>query len=80
MNIVPRKNSKEIDLDKETEKNKQLENLEKYKTALKKVQFINEIRNGLGDEIKVNPGSIKFIKKPWYKRLGLFLKKIFTKF
>ena len=26
--------------------------VEKYKTALKKAQFVNEIKNGLGEEIK----------------------------
>jgi hypothetical protein len=61
-------------------KNEQYKNLERYKTALKKVQFINEIKGELGNEIKHNPGGVKFIKKPWYKKLGLFLKKIFTKF
>jgi hypothetical protein len=70
----------QTNIEKELEKNKQLEHIEKYKTALKKAQFINEIKNGLGNEIKVNPSKIRFIKKPWHKRLGLFLKKIFTKF
>jgi hypothetical protein len=36
--------------------------VEKYKTALKKIQFINEVKNGLGDEIKKNPKP-KVIKK-----------------
>lgn len=56
------------------------ENLLKYQTALKKVQFIKEIRSGLGAEIKQTKGKINIIKKPWYKKLGLFLKKLFTKF
>ena len=54
--------------------------LEKLKTAVKKVKFINEIKNGLGSEIKKNPNQITIIKKPWYKKLGLFFRKIFTKF
>lgn len=62
---------------------KQAENemlLEKYKTALKKTQFINEIKSGLGKEIKSNPGKVKIIKKTWYQKLLSVLKKIFTKF
>ena len=54
--------------------------LEKYKTALKKAQFIQEIKSGLGAEIKNNPNKITIIKKPWYIKLGNVLKKIFTKF
>lgn len=53
---------------------------EKLKTNLKKAQFIQEIKSGLGSEIKKNPNQITIIKKPWYKKLGLFLRKIFTKF
>jgi hypothetical protein len=62
---------------------KQAENeilLEKYKTALKKTQLINELKSGLGNEIKKNPGKAKIIKKPWYKKILAGLKKIFTKF
>jgi len=62
---------------------KQAENemlLEKYKTALKKTQFINEIKSGLGKEIKSNPSKVKIIKKTWYQKLLSVLKKIFTKF
>lgn len=54
--------------------------LDKYKTALKKVQFINEIKNGLGSEIKENPNQIKIIKKTRIEKFKIFLKKIFTKF
>ena len=54
--------------------------LEKHKTHLKKSEFIREIKNGLGNEIKSNPNAIKVIKKPWYKRLKMFLAKIFTRF
>jgi hypothetical protein len=62
---------------------KQAENeilLEKYKTALKKTQLINELKSGLGNEIKKNPGKAKIIKKPWYKKFLIGFKKIFTKF
>jgi len=53
---------------------------EKYKTALKKVQFANDIKNGLGTEIKANPNKATFIKHSWFKRFLMGLKKIFTKF
>lgn len=54
--------------------------VEKYKTALKKNQFLNELKNGLGAEIKKNPGRAKIIKKPWYTKLLITLRKLFTKF
>jgi hypothetical protein len=54
--------------------------VEKYKTALKKNQFINELKSGLGTEIKKNPGKAKIIKKTWLERLMITLKKLFTKF
>ena len=54
--------------------------LDKYKTAMKKVQFINEIKDGLGGKIKENPNQIKIIKKTRIEKLKIFLKKIFTKF
>lgn len=56
------------------------ENLvEKYKTALKKVQLVNEIKNGLGEEIKKNPRP-KIIKKSLSSKIITVIKKIFTKF
>lgn len=54
--------------------------VEKYKTALKKNQFINELKSGLGEEIKKNPSKAKIIKKTWGERFMLGLKKIFTRF
>ena len=54
--------------------------VEKYKTALKKVQFVNEIKTGLGKDIKKNPGKAKIIKKTRYQKFMLALKNIFTKF
>jgi hypothetical protein len=56
------------------------ENLvEKYKTALKKAQLVNEIKNGLGEEIKKNPRP-KIIKKSLSSKIITVIKKIFTKF
>jgi hypothetical protein len=53
--------------------------VEKYKTALKKAQFVNEVKNGLGEEIKKNPKP-KVVKKNLIARIALTIKKLFTKF
>jgi len=53
---------------------------DKYKTALKKAQLINEIKSGLGEQIKKNPNKAKIIKKSWFERFIFNIKKIFTKF
>ena len=53
---------------------------DKYLTALRKTQFVNELKAGLGDEIKKNPRTVKIIREPWYKRFVSQLKKFFTKF
>ena len=52
----------------------------KFTTAMAKAKFVNEIKQGLGSEIKKDPRSVKIIKKPWTTRLKLWLTKIFTKF
>ncbi len=73
--------TKKIDrISDEIQKTENLNNIEKYKTALKKVQFINEIKNGLGAELKENPRGVKVYKKSWLEKLTSTLKKIFTKF
>jgi hypothetical protein len=54
--------------------------VEKYKTALKKTQFINDLKHGLGVEIKNNPGKARIIKKPFSVRLINWLQRIFNKF
>jgi hypothetical protein len=54
--------------------------MNKYQTALKKGQFINELKDGLGNEIKINGGKVKVIQKSWYEKLKIYLAKIFTKF
>lgn len=51
-----------------------------YKTSLAKTHFINEIKNGLGDEIKSNGSKIKIIKPSIWKKMGNIIKKIFTGF
>ena len=42
--------------------------------------LINELKTGLGEEIKKNPGKAKIIKKTRIQKFALWLKKIFTKF
>lgn len=54
--------------------------LQQYVTDLKKKQFIDEIKNGLGQKIKENPNNFTIIKKTWKQKFMIFLKKIFTKF
>lgn len=53
--------------------------VEKYKTALKKAEFVNEIKNGLGEEIKKNPKP-KLVKRSCFYKITSMIKKIFTKF
>jgi hypothetical protein len=48
-------------------------------TNLKKRAFINEIKCGLGDDIKKNPNKVK-IEKQTKKKLSNFFKNLFTKF
>lgn len=51
--------------------------LDKLKTELKKENFIKEIKNGLGDHIKVNGGKLKKIKRSFFKRTWEKVLKIF---
>lgn len=51
--------------------------LDNLKTELKKENFIREIKNGLGDHIKVNGGKVKKIKKSFFKRTWEKFLKIF---
>lgn len=65
---------------KELEDTERLNNLEKYKTALKKAQFVKDIKGGLGVDIKNNPNKVRVIEKTFLQKLGMVLKKLFTKF
>lgn len=67
-------------LNRETDRYEKEILVEKYKTALKKTQFINELNSGLGAEIKKNPSQVKIIKKTLGQRIKAFLVNIFTKF
>jgi hypothetical protein len=53
---------------------------DKFLTAMRKTKFVNELKSGLGDEIKKNPRGIKIIKESRYKRFMSWLKEFFTKF
>jgi len=52
----------------------------KYQTALKKNQFINELKGGPGKEIKENPNGYKIHKKTLGQKIANFFRKLFTKF
>jgi hypothetical protein len=47
----------------------QLIELDKQKTVIEKKKFIDEIRSGLGQEIKQNAGTVKRKKVGFFKRL-----------
>jgi hypothetical protein len=67
-------------IEKELRESIQEANKDNYKTNAVKKQFIQEIKNGLGDKIKLEPNKVKIIKKPWYIKLKQSIKNIFTKF
>lgn len=59
---------------------KQIENQMKgdlFMTEMKKKKFIGDLKNGLGEEIRNNPNSVKQIKTPWYSKVTRVIKKIF---
>jgi hypothetical protein len=51
----------------------------KYKNALAKVRFINEVKGSLGDDIKGGRG-FRMIKIPWQVKLKRVIKKFFKLF
>ena len=61
----------------EIKKEQNLIALDKEKTQLKKEQFIREIRNGLGEQIKQNGNKVTKIKVSWWKRTLNRLSKLF---
>ena len=52
----------------------------KQNTELKKEQFINELKSGLGQKVKNNPNRVKIIKKKWHQKLITAIKNIFIKY
>jgi len=73
-------NKKKDIITTELDKTEKLILLDKYTTAQHKVKFINELKTGLGEELKKNPSKANFIKKTRFERFVIILKKIFTKF
>lgn len=53
---------------------------QKEQTKIHRDKFINEIKFGLGEQIKNNPNEIIIHKKPWYVKTKEWFKKIFTSF
>ena len=52
----------------------------KLNTKRHKVNFINELKSGLGEEVKTTPKEIKKINKGLWERLKNNLKTLFTRF
>lgn len=52
---------------------------DRIKTQTQTSNFIHQIKNGLGDEIKENPNEVLIIKKPWYHKISKFFKNVFQK-
>ena len=53
---------------------------ENKSTESGKIEFIKEIKTGLGSEIKEKGGRVTIIKKTRYEKFMIWVKKIFTKF
>lgn len=66
-------------IDKEIDDERKAMLAETYRTALTKVNFINELKAGLGEEIKKNPNKVRIIKRTRFERFILSLKKIFSR-
>jgi hypothetical protein len=52
----------------------------KMDTDRKKNSFINEMKMGLGAEIKANPNGVIIREKSWWDKFKGSLNKLFTKF
>ena len=61
----------------ELKREENLIRFDKEKTELKKEQFINEIRNGLGEHIKNNGNKITKIKRSRWSRFISKIKQMF---
>lgn len=51
-----------------------------FQTELKKSQLINELKTGLGSDVKKIGGKATIIKKNWLQRFLAKVKKLFTTF
>lgn len=45
-------------------------------TERQKNRFIGEIKNGLGDEIRMSPKYVEVVKRPWYYKILRFFNKL----
>lgn len=68
------------DILKELGNTERVNKLEEEKTEIIKSDFIKKMKSGLGKEIKKNPNKITIIKKPWYTKVKIFIRNLFTKF
>ena len=50
---------------------------DREKTELKKEQFIKQIRNGLGEQIKKNGNKVQRIKRSRWERFWMKIKQMF---
>ena len=50
---------------------------DREKTELKKEQFIKQIRNGLGEQIKKNSNKVKRIKRSRWERFWVKINQMF---
>jgi len=77
---------KNIEEEEALEDNESIDDIEKeikgdkLKTEITKNRFIDEIKGGLGNNIKNNPNTIKKVEKTKGQKLKEFLKELFTKF
>jgi hypothetical protein len=70
----------DVTLSREVKEAENEKKLDMEKTSRYKNKLVNDIKNGLGNEIKKNPSKVKIIKKTWSQKLFANLRKIFTKF
>ena len=53
---------------------------DRVKTAVDKQRFVNDMKNGLKNDIKENLGKVKIIKLSFKEKTLRFLRRLFTKF
>ena len=68
------------DIINEVEKFEREKKMFEFTNQIKKNSLINDIKNGLGDEIKSIKGKPRIIKKPWHTKLKNLFIKFFNKF
>jgi len=65
---------------KEVKKTENEKKMLYYKANLAKSMFIDEIKNGLGEEIKKNCNKIEIIKPNIWQRISKIIGRFFTSF